>query len=164
MKTEKTIYIEYDECLLSKNFLYLILIICTLLFGTSLILRFYQIITELNSYFILFVCFLPAVLCLYRLYSESAEEYILINDKEITFKQNRLEEEICLRFELIEYFETHFSKIVFSTTDKEKIILQLDKIANEQKRWEIKEFLRERVKQMKVSDFKQATLLYTAAS
>ncbi|HTN21830.1 MAG TPA: hypothetical protein VL125_15205 [Pelobium sp.] len=149
MKTEKTIYIKCDERLLSKNNYYVILTASSLLICISLAFHFYQIITETSTYLILFTCSFPAFLSLYRLSAESSKHFILINNDEITFKQDKLDEEICLRFELIEYFETHFSKIVFSTKDQEKIILQLDKIANKQKRWEIKEFLRERIKQQK---------------
>lgn len=93
------------------------------------------------------VCSLYAVVSLYRFAKEPPQHYIFINENEISFKLNKREEAICLKFEGIDYFETRFSQIVFSTKQQEKIVLQLNHIANEKKRWEIKEFLRGRVKQ-----------------
>ncbi len=153
MKTEKTIYIKYDKYLFSNNVLFALLLTCAIVSGISFLLNLYQVITEFNSYIILsvFSCF--AIMSLYRLTKEKPHHYIFINEEEIAFKQSKLEKEIRLRFEGIEYFETHFSQIVFSTTENERIILQLNKISNKQKRWEIKDFLRGHIKQHNKTNF-----------
>lgn len=147
MNAEKSIYIKCNNYLFSKTCLLWVLITSSGVYSISYLLKFHQIISDTNIYFTSIGCFLFAALRLYLQKLKPPHHYILINNEEISFKHNKKEEEIRLRFEAIEYFETRFSQIVFSTKDHEKVILQLNRIANEKKRWEIKEFLRGRVKQ-----------------
>ncbi len=149
MKFDKTIYIKCDKCLLSKNALYAILSVSTVSFGTAFYLNSNQIITQSNAYLIFCLCSLFTLVSLFGLIKQRTKHYIYINNDEIFFKQNKTDEEVCLKFAGLDHFETRFSEIIFSTKQHEKIVLPLNKISNEQKRWEIKEFLRERVTQIK---------------
>ncbi|MBK0382614.1 hypothetical protein I5M32_06525 [Pedobacter sp. SD-b] len=156
---EKSIYINCDKCLFSKNGWYAVLLSATVLAGISLILNFSLIITELSSYLILSMCSLVAAISIFKLYKEQEQNYIYINHDEIWFKQQMQSETVCLKFTKLDYFETRFSEIIFSTKEEEKVVLKLNKIADEKKRWELKEFLRNHIPQIrdnKVSLLKSA--------
>jgi hypothetical protein len=146
---EQSIYIKCDKCLFSKNGLYAILLATTVLAGVSIALNFTLIITELSSYLTLSICSLIAAFCLYKLYAQEEHNYIFINHDEILFKQQMQKETICLKFNTLDYFETRFSEIVFSTKQEEKVVLKLNRIADEKKRWEVKEFLRNHIPQIR---------------
>lgn len=151
MKTEKTIYIKCDKNLFSNNSLFAVLLASTVVSSISFTLNFYQIITELSSYLILTVCSLLAAISLYKLSKEKEHHYIFINDDEIWFTKKNENDTVCLKFDGLDYFETRFSKIIFSTKSAEKIVLELNSIADKNKRWQIKEFLKDHLKQIKDS-------------
>lgn len=148
MKTEKTIYVKCDKYFVSNNPLLAVLLACTVVSVVSFALNANQTINSSSAYAILSICGLLAAFSVYRLSKEPPQRYIYINEDEITFKQNKSEDEVRLKFEGLDYFETRFSEIIFSTKAQEKIVLPLDRVSNEQKRWEIKEFLRGHVKQI----------------
>lgn len=151
MKTENTFYLKCDNCLLSKNHLITILTTAIGLTLLSFVLKHYQAITASNAYLISAVCTLFAALSLYQLSKTSSGQYIFMDNEEILFKQSKSADEIRLRFDGLDNFETRFSEIILSTKAQEKIILPLHEVANKQKRWEIKEFLRQRIKQIKAN-------------
>ncbi|MFC5284645.1 hypothetical protein [Pedobacter alpinus] len=151
MKSEKTIYIKCDKSLFSNNSLYSVLLACTVVSGLSFSLNFYQIISELTSYLILSICSLLTTFSLYRLSVEKGHHYIYINDDEICFTKKDQNDTVSLKFEGLDYFETRFSKIIFSTKSEEKIEMELNRIADEKKRWQLKEFLKDHLKQNKDS-------------
>ncbi len=146
---EQSIYIKCDKCLFSKNGLYAILLATTILAGVSITLNFTQIITELSSYFFLSISSLVVVFCFYKLSVQQEENYIFINNDEIWFKHQFQNETICLKFNTLDSFETRFSEIVFSTKQEEKVVLKLNRIADEKKRWEVKEFLKNHIPQIR---------------
>ncbi len=146
---EHSIYIKNAKYTLSKNSLISLLMISSALAITSFFLNFQQIITEINFYLFFFLCSLIAVFSLYHLSKEIENSYIYINDDVIWFKEKKSKETICLKFETLDYFETRFSEIIFCTKEEEKIVLKLNCVADEKKRWEIKEFLKSHVKQIK---------------
>ena len=156
---EQSIYIKCDKCLFSKNGLYAILLATTILAGVSITLSFTQIIAELSSYLFLSISSLVIVFCFYKLIVRQEENYIFINNDEIWFKHQSQNENICLKFNTLNYFETRFSEIVFSTKKEEKIVLKLNRIADEKKRWEVKEFLKNHIPQTHVN---RLTTLKTA--
>lgn len=151
MKTEKTIYIRYDNCLFLKNSFFIALIASGAIVATSFAFNYFQFFNQESFYFTLSVCLILLIIAVYHLFTQAPNQYISINDDEISFKQSKADEEICLKFEGLDYFETRFSEIIFSTKQQEKIRLSLKQIQNEKKRWEIKEFLRERVTQIKTN-------------
>jgi hypothetical protein len=150
---EESIYIQCDKCLFSKNSLYAVLMATTVLAGVSITLNFTLIITELSSYLTLLIFSFIIAFCLYKLYFQKEQNYIFINQDEIWFKHQLQNEAICLKFETLNYFETRFSEIIFSTKQEEKVVLKLNRITDEKKRWEVKEFLRNHVPQMRDQKF-----------
>ena len=149
MKMEKTIYIKCDKRLFSRNSFIAVLFACAVVSGVSILFNFYQIITELSSYLILTICSLLTVFSLFNLIKEQQHHYIFLNDDEIWFTNKGQNEAVCLKFEKLESFETKFSKIIFSTKTDEKIVLELNAVADEKKRWQIKEFLKTHITQQK---------------
>ncbi|WP_157687539.1 hypothetical protein [Pedobacter psychrophilus] len=120
---------------------------------------FTQIITELSSYLFLSISSIVIAFCFYELYVQQEENYIFINDDEIWFKHSLQNETICLKFNTLNHFETRFSEIVFSTKQEEKVVLKLNRITDEKKRWEVKEFLKNHIPQFRDS---KVSLLKTA--
>ncbi len=148
MKTEKTIYVKCDKYRLTKKQLFSVLVLATALAALSFVLNFSSLITEISAYMLLAITSFIAASCLYLLYTEPPHHYIFINQDEISFKQNKNQEEVCLKFDGVDYFETRFSEIIFCTKQQEKVVLPLNRISNEKKRWEIKEFLRTHITQL----------------
>ncbi len=147
MRAENTFYLKCNNCLLSKTHLIAILTAACLLVTLSFLLKHYETITTSNTYLNSTVCSLFAVLSSYQLYTGSSGHYIFMDNDKILFRQNKSKDEIRLQFDGLDTFETRFFEIVFNTKEQEKFILPLHKISNKQKRWEIKEFLRQRIKQ-----------------
>lgn len=150
---EQSIYIKCDKCLFSTNSLYAILLATTVLAGVSIALNFTLIITELSSYLTLLICSFIVIFCFYKLYVQKEQNYIFINNDEIWFKHQLQNKTVCLKFNTLDYFETRFSEIVFSTKQEQKVVLKLNGIADEKKRWEIKEFLKNHIPQMRENRF-----------
>jgi hypothetical protein len=156
---KQSIYVKCERCLFSKSALIVLLVVSGLLTGITYIGNFYLIITELSAYLIYTIAAILAIFCLYHLQNDEEPDYIYLNDDEIWFKEKNLNETVCLKFEKLNYFETRFSQIVFFTKEEEKVVMQLNKIKDEKKRWEIKEFLREHITQLRDS---KAAILATA--
>ncbi|HEX7367557.1 MAG TPA: hypothetical protein VF273_10700 [Pelobium sp.] len=148
MKSEQTIYFKWDGHLLPKNLLVAILILTGLIAAVAITMNYQQNISELATYLILSICLVTLASSSYCLSKEATHNYIYLNNSEISFKQNKADEVVIIKFEALDYFETRFSEIVFNTKQQEKISLPLNKITDKHKRWEIKEFLRERLKQI----------------
>jgi hypothetical protein len=89
------------------------------------------------------------VFSLYQIIRERRVDYIYLNDKEIWFKEKKQNETVCLKYDKLNFFETKFSEIVFVTKEEEKMIMPLNTISNKKQRWEIKEFLKAHIKQMR---------------
>jgi len=117
--------------------------------STAFILTSNLIITELASQFIYILSFLITAFSLYQIYQVKESNYIYLTDDEIWFKDKNQNETVCLKFDVVDHFETRFSEIVFCTKEEQKVVMQLNEIRDEKKRWEIKEFLKEHLKQIR---------------
>ncbi len=143
------IYVKCEHCLFSKLNLIILLIVTVLLAGITYISSLNQIFTELSAYLIYSFTSILAIFCLYYLQNIEEPNYIYLDDDEIRFKEKSQNEPVCLKFEKLDHFETRFSEIIFCTKEAEKVVMQLNKIKDEKKRWEIKEFLKLHIKQLK---------------
>ncbi|MDA9555806.1 hypothetical protein N9R54_06200, partial [Pelobium sp.] len=135
--------------LLSKPTLITLLVASGLVTSVAYYLNLSLIITELNAYLIYFISSALTMFSLYHLRNVKEPSYIYLTDDEVWFKEKDQNETICLKFEKLDYFETRFSEIVFCTKEEEKVVMQLNQIRDEKKRWEIKEFLRNHIKQIR---------------
>lgn len=121
MKSDKTIYIKCDKSIISHSSIFAVLFACAVLSGISFTLNSYQIITEYTAYLILSLCSLLISFSLYRLTIEKANHYIYVDDDEICFTKKDGNDTVNLKFEGVDYFETRFSKIIFSTKSEKKL-------------------------------------------
>lgn len=118
-----------------------------------------DVITELMAYYCYVGSSLLTVFSIYHLYQSKEPDYIYLTEEEIWFREKEQNETICLKYDHLAYFETRFSEIIFCTKEEEKVILPLNSIRDEKKRWEIKEFLRNHIRQIRDQ---KMTLLATA--
>ncbi len=148
---KQSIYIKCEHCLLSKQLMFAMIMAAAPLAGISYLLNHYLIISEFNSYLLYFASLMMAIFSLYQLQKVKEAEYIYLTEKEIWFKEKNQNQTICLKFEGLDYFETRFSEIVFCTKEEERMVMALNSIGDEKKRWEIKEFLKGHLTQMRDS-------------
>jgi hypothetical protein len=146
---KQSIYVKCELCLFSKATLIVLLVVSGLLACTTYLLNLYLIVTELSAYFIYSIAALLAIFSLYHLQNTKDPDYIYLTDDEIWFKEKNQSETVCLKFERLDYFETRFSEIIFCTKEEQKVVMHLNRIKDEKKRWEIKEFLRNHIRQIR---------------
>ena len=156
---KQNLYVKTESRLFSKPVMIAILIASISLSSIAYILTSNLIITELASQTIYTLSFLMATFSLYQIYQVKEINYIYLTDDEIWFKDKNQNETVCLKFDVVEHFETRFSEIIFCTKEEQKVVMQLNEIKDEKKRWEIKEFLKEHIKQIRDS---KAILLASA--
>jgi len=70
--------------------------------------------------------------------------FLIIHNPKSKYQSNQK-----LAFEEIKFFETRFNEIIFCRLDDERFSVKLDDIKSDKKRWEIKEFLRQHVRENK---------------
>lgn len=156
---KQNLYVNTESSLFSKSAMIALIVVAIGLTSTSFLLTSNQIITELASQLIYTLSFLLTTFSLYQIYKVKEPNYIYLTDDEIWFKDKNQNETVCLRFDVVDHFETRFSEIIFCTKEEQKVVMQLNEIKDEKKRWEIKEFLKEHVKQIRDS---KAVLLASA--
>lgn len=156
---KQNLYVKTESRLFSKSAMIALSIVSIGFASTAFILTSNQIITELASQFIYTSSFVMATFSLYQIYKVKEPNYIYLTDDEIWFKDKNQDETVCLKFDRVDHFETRFSEIIFCTKGEQKVVMQLNEIRDEKKRWEIKEFLREHIKQIRDS---KAVLLASA--
>lgn len=147
---ENTIYIKCDKSLFSKNSFITILFASFLVAALSLLFKSYYIITDSGCYATITICFIAASFSLFNINKAQASQYIFLKQDEIWFTDKNKNDVTCLKLDKVKYFETRFSKIIFSTVNDEKVTLELNAVADEKKRWQIKEFIKAHVTQQKV--------------
>lgn len=153
------IYVNTESRLFSKSAMIALILVAISLTGIAYLLTSNQIITELASQLFYTLSFLMATFSLYQIYKVKEPNYIYLTDDEIWFKDKNQNETVCLKFDVVDHFETRFSEIIFCTKEEQKVVMQLNEIKDEKKRWEIKEFLKEHIKQIRDS---KAILLASA--
>ena len=146
---KQNLYVKTESRLLSKSAMIVVITFTIGFASTAFILTSNLIITELASQFIYILSFLITAFSLYQIYQVKESNYIYLTDDEIWFKDKNQNETVCLKFDVVDHFETRFSEIVFCTKEEQKVVMQLNEIRDEKKRWEIKEFLREHLKQIR---------------
>lgn len=156
---KQSIYVKCEHCLFSRSAFLIFLASATAITVVAYFLSYALLISELSAYAIYSFCSLVTVFSLYHLYKEKKSDYIYLTDDEIWFKEKSQNETVCLKFESLNHFETRFSEIIFFTTAAEKMVMPLNAIGDEKKRWEIKEFLRNHITQIREH---QQQLLATA--
>lgn len=146
---KQSIYITFEQFLLSKKVMLALLISALSLALFSYLLFSQAMITELMAYYFYTGSSIFSVFALYHLYQSKEPDYIYITEEEIWFREKEQNETICLKYDRLAYFETRFTEIIFCTKEEEKVILPLSSIRDEKKRWEIKEFLRNHIRQIR---------------
>jgi hypothetical protein len=156
---KQNIYVKTESNLFSKPVMVAFLIVAIGFASINYALTSNLIITELASQLIYTLSFLIATFSLYQITKVKESNYIYLTDDEIWFKDKNQNETVCLKFDVVDHFETRFSEIIFCTKEEQKVVMQLNEIKDEKKRWEIKEFLKEHIKQIRDS---KANLLASA--
>ncbi|MBD3748646.1 MAG: hypothetical protein IE931_04040 [Sphingobacteriales bacterium] len=146
---KQSIYIPFEQFLFSKKVMLALLISAFILSLFIYFLFLQSVITELMAYYFYAGSSLLSMFALYHLYQSKEPDYIYLTEEEIWFKEKVQNETICLKYDHLAYFETRFSEIIFCTKEEEKVILPLNSIKDEKKRWEIKEFLRNHIRQIR---------------
>jgi hypothetical protein len=146
---KQNIYIQFEQYIFSKKVM-LALLIASL--PTVLITYFLNstlAITGLTASYFYTLSLLLFSFSLYHLYTKKSTDYIYLTEEEIWFKEKKQNETICLKYDHVDHFETRFSEIIFCTKEEEKMVMTLNSIRDEKKRWEIKEFLRNHIRQIR---------------
>lgn len=144
---KQSIYIPFEQFLLSKKVMLALLIGALSLILISYFLFSVNVVTEEMAYYFYALSSILSVFAIYHLYQSKDPDYIYLTKEEIWFKEKMQNETICLKYDHLAYFETRFSEIIFCTKEEEKVVLPLNSIRDEKKRWEIKEFLRNHIRQ-----------------
>ncbi|MEO5910541.1 MAG: hypothetical protein ABIP95_06610 [Pelobium sp.] len=153
---KQSIYVKCEHCLFSRLAFFIFLASAAAITVAAYFLSYSLLISELSAYIIYSFSLLVTVFSLYHLYKEKKSDYIYLTDEEIWFKEKNQNQTVCLKFTNLNHFETRFSEIIFFTTSAEKMVMPLNAIGDEKKRWEIKEFLRNHITQTR--DPQQALL------
>lgn len=135
----------------SPNFMMSISLLITAVITNTALFYFNFLITSIALYFTVMTIVILGIISLY-LYLRSKEDVnysLLITEDYIFINEPSGGEEINLPLTDIQYFETRFNEIVFHTNQDEVITLKLNRISCETKRWEIKEFLKEHIPQIR---------------
>jgi hypothetical protein len=146
---KQSIYIKCEDCLLPKKVNFTLAVLAT----TFIISAYFLNLTLQISNLAASTCYAFSALivsfCLFQLIRKRKMNYIYLTDQEIWFKEKQQNETVCLKYDKLIFFETKFSEIVFVTKEEEKMIMSLNSISNKKQRWEIKEFLKGHIKQMR---------------
>jgi hypothetical protein len=145
----QSIYIKCEDCLLPKKVNYTLAVLAITFSIAAYFLNLTLQISNLSASTCYAFSALIVSFCLFQLIRERKMDYIYLNDQEIWFKEKQQNETVCLKYDKLNFFETKFSEIVFVTKEEEKMIMPLNTISNKKQRWEIKEFLKGHIKQMR---------------
>ncbi|MBU0696299.1 MAG: hypothetical protein KKE39_07205 [Bacteroidetes bacterium] len=146
---KQSIYIQFEQYLFSRKVMLALLIASLSTALVAYVLNSTSAITELTAYYVYTLSSFLSVFSIYHLYTKKSTDYIYLTEDEIWFKEKDQNETICLKYAHLEYFETRFSEIIFCTKEEEKMVMTLNSIRDEKKRWEIKEFLRNHIRQIR---------------
>jgi len=134
-----------------NNLLKFYSIFLILLISLTFYVHYSGIFIENLPNYLLYSFVLASLVTLYFLIKKKQEELFTIDEGFLVIHKpsTREQSDQKLAFEEIKFFETRFNEIVFYSLNDEKFSVKLDDIKSDKKRWEIKEFLRQHVREYK---------------
>jgi hypothetical protein len=147
------IYIKCKEPKLSKHQILIYLTTLNIGIITSLLFFNQVLIKDLFSYLVYTISPIVTLLVfhLYYIFKIEENQFILITDEFLLIKDNSgtEQQDLKLSFTSLKGFETRFNAVIFHHQNGETYRVGLDNVKCDTKRWEIKEFLRNHIEELK---------------
>ncbi len=147
--TKESIFVKCDKQFLTKSVIITFLITSIVVSATSYMLYYQFLINATSSVLIYILSAGIASFSLLQLKELRKQEYIYLTNDDIIFKNQNYQQSIVVKLKDVDHFETRFSEIILHTKSNDLVKIRLNAVCSEKSRWEIKDFLRNRIEEVK---------------